>query len=368
MDAERKAYDWAALAERPVPWLPPGAERAAPPPGPPFILATRLVSYRNFAGTPFPISASLRDCEAIARRASEYASRQGAGPPIRLADCGLPALRMLRERHLLAEPPVPLAGRKGVKYLALGPEERSFAWINEVEQLTWSQVYPGLLPDAAFDGAYRPPPAEPRHPWAESARHGFLASDPSRAGSGASFQLLAHLPALALARRLGQVHGALAALGLGFFPVTRMAIPGGHDSGRFWLTGRGGMGRSPGEAYRLFLRDLEPLWRWESDAQRECLEKHRKRLEERVGKSLDLLREAQSLGLREFDLADSWIRLGAYLGLLDSSIPIRLEALRPRTHSGHLEVIGGATLSKVEEDLARANVVRLFLERKAGPS
>jgi protein-arginine kinase len=367
MPPDRAPPDWASLAACPVPWL-PTAEEAASTSARPFVLATRLASYRNFAGTPFPISASSPDCEALARRASEYASRRGAVPSVRLADIGLPVLRMLRERHLLPEPPVPLAGKKGVKHLALGPGDRSFAWINEVEQLTWLQFLPGLLPGRAFEAAYLPPPAEPGHPWAESARYGFLASDPARAGSGASFHLLVHLPALALARRLGQVHGGLAALGLGFTPVTRMAIPGGADSARFWISGRGGMGRSAGEAYRRFLEDVEPLLGWEREAQRDCLERHRKRLEERVRNSLELLRQAPALGLRDFDLADSWIRLGAYLGLLDTGILAPLEGLRPRTHSGHLEVIAGATLSKVEEDMARANVVRLSLERMVGPS
>ena len=38
---------------------------------------------------------------------------------------------------------MPLPGRKGVKYMALGADGLTWAWINEVEHLTWIQAAPG---------------------------------------------------------------------------------------------------------------------------------------------------------------------------------------------------------------------------------
>lgn len=338
-----------------------------------FVLLTRILSYRNFAGEPFPISASPQACARFAEKASRFVVAQGLGNPVRLADCGHRVLRMLRERHLIAEPPVPLPGRKGVKYLALSPEERTSAWINEIEHLTWIQVEPGFLPVSGFAAAFHLPGEDAANPWARSGRFGFLASDPARAGAGTSFQILVHLPALALARKLGQVHSAMAALGVAFTPVTRMAMDGsatgagpatgGKEAALFWLTFRGGMGGSPLEAYRRFVADVQPLFIWESEAQAGCLEKHRKRLEAQVHKSLQILTQARSLPFHEFQVLSSWVRLGGYVGILDARIQPILEDLRARSQTGHLEVSCGRDLSKEEADISRVNVVRLAMDR-----
>lgn len=373
--------DPAELAARPVPWARPPLAGSAPAggvpdrpfpspsgtgPKTPFVLLTRLLAFRNFAGEPFAISASPRDCGRLAEMAAAWAERQGLQPAFRLADRPAPVLRLLRERHLLPEPAVPLAGKRGVKHLAPGTREEVFAWINEVEHVTWVQGLAGWLPASDFAAAWNPPAEDPSRPWARSPELGFLASDPSRVGPGISFRILLHLPALALARRLGQAQSAMAALGIQMLPVTRMGpggLPQDSEPALFWLVSRGGLGRTPEEVYREFAADVEYLLEWEEQTQRRYVEKHRKRLEDRVHGSLQRLAGAVSLGLPEMRHLSSWARLGAYVGILDAQIPNLLEELRVKSQSGHLEVICGRPLVKEEEDMARANVVRLAMER-----
>lgn len=347
--------DFAALAASPLPWT-----AGSDPSVHPFVLFTRILCHRNFAGQPFPVSASPEACARLAGMASAFAASRGLGPAFRLADCGTGILRMLRERHLLAEPPVPLPGRPGVKFLALAGDGRAWAWINEVETLTWIRIHSGFLPARAFAEAYRPPGEDAASPWARSPRYGLLASDPGRVGPGVSFQLLVHLPALALARRLDQVHSALTALGAGFLPVTRRAM---GTASLFWISSRGGMGGSAHEAYSRFIADVGPVLVWEAEEQRSCLEKHRKSLEDRAHQSLRRLEGAAALSYPDLQLSSSWAALGGYLGILDAQIPAVLEELRTKAQSGHLEVSSGRALTKEEEDLSRANVVRLAMER-----
>src|SRR5688500_12037599 len=141
--------DWPALAARPLPWT----GRLRPAESPPFVLLTRLLSFRNFAGHPFPVSASPEACLRLAETAAGMLSRTGVALPLRFSVPAPAIVRMLRERHLLPEPPVPLPGRKGAKRLVFGgtreggadafPDEGSFAWINEVEHVTWVRTVPG---------------------------------------------------------------------------------------------------------------------------------------------------------------------------------------------------------------------------------
>lgn len=350
---------WVELAGRPVPWTQTHG-------GPPFVLLTRVHHYRNLAGEPFPISASTTDANRVAARAAAFAATRGLTFSYRLADLPLPVLRLLRERHLLPEPPVPLAGKKGIKHLVLGGGENSFAWLNEVEHLTWVHGQAGLLPAESLETTSPPPEEDPAHPWARSATHGLLTSHPGRIGPAMAFRLQVHLPALALSRKLGQAHASMVALGIDFLPVIRGAqgqATAEPEPARFWLGSNGGLGRSPGEAYASFLADVQPLLSSEREAQEKCLEKHRKRLEDRVQGSLQALAASRTLSVSALRQAASWVRLGAYVGILDAQIPSLLEGRAVQAQSGHLEVSSGRPLGKEEEDTARASVVRLTMDK-----
>lgn len=380
MAADSAEVDWPALAAQPLPWT----GRPSPAGSPPFVLLTRILDHRNFAGHPFPVSASPEACLRLAESAAEMLSRHGLPRSLRFSDLAPSAVRMLRERHLLPEPPVPLPGRKAAKRLVFGATgevatrdgavaavfgEAAFAWINEVEHVTWVRTVPGLLTPEEFSSAHRSPPEEADSPYARSPRFGLLSSDPSRAGNGTQYRMLVHLPALGLARKLPQAAMALNALGIGCLPVTRRRdIPFGprllaSESHLFWLTSRGSLGVTREEAYRRFLGDVQPLLGWESEAQGRCLEKHRKRLEDRVQGCLQSWSEVKPLTVVDWEKAASVVRLGAYVGILAAQIPDFLEDLRVKAASGHLEVSSGRTLGKEEEDMSRSNVVRLSLER-----
>lgn len=349
--------DWAELAARPLPWaIEGGAETGT-------VLFTRVLAFRNFAGEPFPISAPPERCERIAARTADYAARRGLGTAVRLRDCGDGLLRMLRERHLIAEPPVPLPGRKGIKFLALGGDEGVFAWINEVEHLTWIRVFPGLPFLSENPTLLAAPPEEPETPWARSPRYGILTSDPAKAGPGIAFQCVVHLPALALFRKLDQVHAALSALGAGFTPVTRMSAARDSDTALFRIASLGGPGETPEAAWGQFLSLLRPVLDWESEARALCLRNHRKRLEAGVRGAFDILDGSRALDFPRLQACLSWLRLGASLGLVEARILPILEQVRAFAQSGHLEVSSDHVLSKEEEDIIRASVVKLSMER-----
>jgi protein arginine kinase len=352
--------DWAELARRAPPWIVPPASS-----GFPFAVRTSFFAYRSFAGEPFPISASAEALAAIAAKSAGPLSRWGAPETHRLSECPLPVLRMLRERGLIADPSLPLRARKRFKLLALpaAPAVARWAWVNEVEHLTFAQVFPGLLSEADFPSAFFPPPEDLSHlPWAWSPRHGYLASDPSRIGPGLAMELIAHLPALALTRRLGLARNAMIALGIAFLPVTRMER-GEMESALFRFRCAGTLGLSPAEAYRTFSRSVQSVLRWEAETQKKLLAKHPKRLEEKVEESFHFLLSAKALPYADFLASSSWMRLGGYLGALDPQFLPLLEELCIAAQTGHLEVSGNGVSAKEEEDITRANVVRLTLER-----
>ncbi len=376
-------------------------DRAPAPEEFPFVVMTRLLSFRNFSGFPFAVSASPKTCEAVADKALSLFAKRRDHSIWRLSDCPPHVLRLLRERHLLPSRSLPFPGKKGSKYLAVAPGAKSWALVNEVEHLTFGQVFPGRLAAAEFASAYLLPPEEPsdetakersedspeakslkvlpskeilsrpvggdqRLPWSWSRTLGYLSSNPERIGPALEIEMLVHLPGLALARKLPQARNAMSALGVASSPVSALEN-GEAEAGLFLLKSRGGSGKSAHRVYTEFLGSVQPLLEWERSLQRRCLEKHHKRLEDRVQDSLRRLARAAVLSYPELLALSSYLRLGAYLALLPAQITAIAEELRVVAGSGHLGVSSGRTesgciLAKEEEDIRRANVVRLALE------
>jgi protein arginine kinase len=365
--------DWPEFSARPTAW-------AARTPGPdgngevsPAIILTRVLSFRNFAGFPFVVSAPPNACAAVADQALDRIARF-TGPPqeaLRLADLPPRAIRALREREILPQRAVAFPGKKGFKYAAVARDAASFILVNEVEHMTFGRIFPGAPSAEAFASMYGPPEEEPAHsPWAWSPAFGYLASDPNRIGPGLAVELIAHLPGLALSRQLPAARNFLAASGAGFLPAgVRQAdsgSAGSAEAGLFRLIFRGRLGQNAAQAYASVLGIAEPVLRREHVARRSCLETHRKRLEVRMHQSVRTLTGSKSLTYANLLAAASFARLGAGLGMLNPQIAGILEELRVRAGSGHLAVSSGRDLAQEEEDFSRANVVRSYLDALGG--
>lgn len=362
--------DWAELAEAPVPWV--GNTNVSSRSGPfPFVVQTRLLFHRNFRDLPFLVSAAPAACAAMVDRALGLISGRREFSVRRLADCPPAAIRLLRERHFLPPRSMAFPGKKGFKYVAVAAGGAEWALVNEIEHMTFGRAVAGLADPETVDSRWAPPEdAETPCPWARSRGLGFLASDPARIGPGMSVEMLIHLPALGLSRRLVQVRNYLAAVGVAFLPAA-LPDPGGFpplDAGSalFWLKSGGGLGKDVGQVYRSFMGVVELVLRTEREAQGRCLEKHGGRLRERVGLSLRMLLPSGGLGYADMLAHGSLARFGAYAGMADPGIPDILEELRIKAGTGHLAVTSGREMAKEEEDFLRANIVRSYLMTRSG--
>lgn len=337
------------------------------------MILTRLLAFRNFAGLPFPASATPNQWAAAAERAMDWSARAGFPASFQLSGFPPRVIRFLREREILPGRFVPAPGKQDFKRVAVAPGGASWILINEVEHMTLGRLLAGSPPAAeanfpdpdSYTGTASGPMSGtgPADGWARSPRYGFLASDPGRIGPGVAIEQLVHLPGLALARELPAARNYCVAAGLGFAPA--MPLPGSSaspaDSGIFRISARGRLGLPPQAAYAGYLDALAPVLRREMEMRKACLARHPERLAERVRGSLERLAEAPSLSFPELLAAGSFARLGAALGLARPEIGKILESLRVTAASGHLGVSSERELTQEEEDFSRANVVRLSL-------
>jgi len=326
------------------------------------VVLTRLLAFRNFAGLPFPVSATPNQCAVAAERALAWMARAGYPSPVPLAACPPRVVRLLREREILPWRAMPFPGKKGFKHLATAPDGSAWAMVNEVEHLTLGQLHSGCPHPGSADFP-DPGPDPDGSGWARSPRYGFLASDPGRIGPGIAIEQVIHLPGLAMARELPAARNYCVAAGLAFAPAAPLtgSMPGPPDVGLFRIASRGRLGRTPAEAYAEHLEALAPLLRREEEMRRECQRRHPERLAARVQGALERLTSASTLSYPELLSQASFARLGAALGLARPEIGRILESLRATAASGHLAVSCDRDLPQEEEDFSRANVVRLTL-------
>jgi protein arginine kinase len=368
--------DWPELAAAPLPWVRVGSQGGGQVGGQASaVVFTRVLVFRNFSDLPFVVSAPPNACQAAADRALDRIAKRGGSEVSRLSDLPPRVIRLLREREILPPRAVPFPGKKAFKFVALAPEASRWTLVNEVEHVTFGRLFAGSPAPEAFADAYADaeghgPFAEEAHrrPWAWSPAYGYLASDPSRIGPGLSVELVAHLPGLGITRQLPSARNYLSAAGAGFSPMETgsPARSGPADVGLFRMVFRGKLGKTAKEVYASVLETVEPLLRREYLARNACLEKRRKRLEDRLEHSLLLLSGSASVTYPELLAASSFVRLGACLGMVNPQFAGILEELRVRTASGHLAVSSGKDLSQEEEDFSRANVVRSYLEARSG--
>jgi protein arginine kinase len=329
------------------------------------------MSFRNFAGFPFVVSAPPGACGAIADKALELLSKRAGWSILRLADAPPREIRMLRERELLPMRARPFPGKRAFKFLAFAPDGAAWCLVNEVEHLTFGTLIPGC-PDPVSLAAGLPESGDdsPNAPWAWSRSFGHLTSDPSRLGPGFAVESILHLPGLALSRQLPQARNYLASAGLGFQPVyaasPNAATPGAAEAALFRASSRGGLGKTPRSVHEAFLVALRPVLKREIEARERCLGSQRKRLEERVRQSLQKLAVSPSLTFQELLAHGSLVRLGVATELTDPRLETALEAARVTAAAGHLAVTAGRDLGQEEEDFSRSNVVRLCLRRSPG--
>jgi protein arginine kinase len=359
---------WPELAAAPLPWA-HGVDAASPVAASPIVL-TRVLAFRNFSDLPFVVSAPPNACQAAADKALDRIAKRGGSEVSRLVDLPPRVIRLLREREVLPPRAVPFPGKKAFKFVALAPGASGWTLVNEVEHVTCGWSFPASPTPEAFADAlaadHGPLEEDPqRRPWAWSPVYGYLASDPSRIGPGLRVELVAHFPGLGITRQLPSARNYLLAAGAEFFPVGG-AGPAPAEAGLFRMVFRGRLGKTAQEVYASVLETVEPVLRREIGARNACLEKRRKRLEDRLEQSFLLLSHAASVTYRELLAASSFIRLGAGLGMVNPQFAGILEELRIRTASGHLAVSSGKDLSQEEEDFSRANVVRSYLEARSG--
>jgi protein arginine kinase len=311
------------------------------------VVSCRIRLARNVDGYPFISRLESGRAAELAAKLQESlleAKLDGETLWIPMSDA-TPVLRLLlRERNLISRDLAPLEDGGSAlpgRAVAFGDSETVSVMVNEEDHLRLQAMASGFDLQLAWQRAqvldrY----LEERIQFAFTPKLGYLTGCPTNVGTGLRASVMMHLPALSLVKsELGKVITAAQRTGLA---VRGMQGEGSRAVGDFYqISNQVTLGRSETKLVED-LRHLVPvIVEFERKLRATLLTEQRAALQDRVSRSLGVLRTAPSLRTDTALGHLSMLRMGLHLGLVPGPRIELLNELAIHVQKGHIQALFG---------------------------
>jgi protein arginine kinase len=322
------------------------------------VISSRIRLARNLAGMPFlsrctetqqkELEERLREDILAAKITAEvfYVDIEAAGEMDRM---------LLVERHLISRQHAEGTHPRGV---AVSGNETIAVMVNEEDHLRMQVLRSGLQLDDAITEINRiDDKLEQRLDFAYHTRFGYLTACPTNVGTGLRVSVMLHLPALKMS---GEIEKAFRAA-----RDMRLAIRGLYGEGTeatgdfFQISNQTTLGKTEQQFIEEFVQQTIPHFiEYERRARDALLSKQGVALEDKVYRSLALLRSARTMSSDETMYLLSLLRLGINLGQVTSVDVQTINELFLLTQPAHLQKILRRDMNSQQRGDARADYIR----------
>ncbi|MCX5709789.1 MAG: protein arginine kinase [Candidatus Omnitrophica bacterium] len=185
---------------------------------------------------------------------------------------------------------------------------------------------------------------------------GYLTACPTNTGTGMRGSVMLHLPALVMTRQIDRVLAAISKLS---FTTRGLYGEGTQATGNFFqISNQVSLGHSEEEIIENINGIIRQIIDQENQAREVMVSRNRAILEDRINRSLGILKSARIISSQETTELLSMVRLGADLGMLKDIDRRRLNELFITTQPAHLQKLENKKLSTEDRDLKRAELIR----------
>jgi protein arginine kinase len=260
----------------------------------------------------------------------------------------------LVERHLISREHAEAEGPRGVVF---DVRETASVMINEEDHLRIQIFRSGFQPEetwAAAD-ALDDRIGEQVH-YAFSEQLGYLTACPTNVGTGMRGSVMLHLPALGITKQIEQVVHAVQKMGLA---VRGLYGEGTQATGSLYqVSNQVTLGKSESEIIENIASTVPTIVTMERKAREALMEQSREQLEDKVWRSVGLLRSARVVSSGETIGHLSHLRLGVNIGLVDRLDMGTINQLFILALPAHLQKMEGRALEPGQRDVVRATYIR----------
>jgi protein arginine kinase len=259
----------------------------------------------------------------------------------------------LLERHLIS---FDLFRRDKGRGVAVDNDEKISIMINEEDHLRIQVFYPGLQFEEAFVTLME---IEEKIgeilDYTYSDKYGFLTSCPTNAGTGYRVSCLLHLPASVIGGRIEDI------LKMTF--SKDITVRGYYGEGTevlgnmFQFASLRSLGRSEEEILSDFKNTIYEIMNIEKEERDKLLKKSRDLIEDRILRTIGILKNAKLLNTKEVMEHTSNLRMGVGLNIINMDIESLNEVLLIN-QPAHIQILFGKKMAGVERDKVRVMLIR----------
>ena len=320
------------------------------------VISSRARLARNIAGVMYAHRAGREDLDEVVSDILEAAKTAGFDSKdfFRNSDLNDLQKNIFIERHLIS--PL-LASVKGNRGVLVKNSECSSIMVNEEDHLRMQSMRAGFDPVGALKNVNDiEKKLSMSLKFSYTKEYGYLTACPTNIGTGLRASVLIHLPALVLTKEIQRVIRSAAQLG--------MAVRGYRGEGSdvvgnlFQISNQKSIGKSDSEITKGLITVVSQIIDYEKNAAGMLTKEAKYQIEDKIWRSLGILRTARVLSTHEFMNLASAVRLGLFLGLLDKPQIRILNELMILTQPGHFQEYNGKRLEPMERDVLRAKMVR----------
>jgi len=321
------------------------------------VISSRIRLARNLDKFPFPHWADKKQSEDILEvieKARESIGYLRSSTLFKLADLDGLDKQFLVERHLMSHEHAQKTDHKAV---IIDDEEILAVMINEEDHLRMQLMQSGFNLFEAWNAINKIDDAFANElSFAFLSDWGYLTACPTNTGTGMRGSVMLHLPALVMTQQINRVLAAIAKLS---FTTRGLYGEGTQASGNFFqISNQVALGHSEEEIIENINSLIRQIIEQENQSREAMLSKNRAMLEDRINRSLAILKSARIISSQETIELLSMVRLGADLGIIKDIDARRINELFIITQPAHLQKIENKKLTSQERDVKRAGLIR----------
>lgn len=321
------------------------------------VISSRIRLARNLDKFPFPHWANKKQSEEILkaiRKSKEAIDYLKNTTLFELAELDGLDKQFLVERHLMS---YEHAQKSDSRAIIIDDDEIVAIMVNEEDHLRIQLMQSGFNIFEAWNAINRIDDAFAKElPFAFLSDWGYLTACPTNTGTGMRGSVMLHLPALVMTRQINRVLAAISKLS---FTTRGLYGEGTQASGNFFqISNQVSLGHREDEIIDNINSLIRQIIEQENQSREAMLSKSKAMLEDRINRSLAILKSAHIISSQETIELLSMVRLGVDLGIIKDLDARRINELFIITQPAHLQKIENKRLSSQERDVKRAELIR----------
>jgi protein arginine kinase len=321
------------------------------------VISSRIRLARNLDKLAFPHWASKKQSEHSLNAITEAIGKVDylkKATVLKLADLDSVDKQFLVERHLMS---LEHAQKTDHKAIVIDEEEILAIMINEEDHMRMQVMQSGFNLFEAWNIIGQIDDALAKElPIAFLPDWGYLTACPTNTGTGMRGSVMLHLPALVMTRQIDRVLAAISKLS---FTTRGLYGEGTQASGNFFqISNQVSLGQSEEEVIDNINGIIRQIVEQEIQARELMLNKNRPVLEDRINRSLGILKSARIISSQETVELLSMVRLGCDLGVVKGINRSNINELFITIQPAHLQKSENKKLTQQERDVKRAELIR----------